>query len=269
MPVGIFDSGLGGLTILDAVTKRLPKQSFIYFGDNANAPIGGKSAAEIFDITVRGVTCLFDAGCDLVILGCNTASAVALHDLQVNWLSADRRVLGVFVPMIEELTSRDWGDNGPPSHTGLRNVALFATPATVSSGAFERELKFRARDVQVVAEPCVGLVSAIEAGDIVGARALVESHVATLLKDLPAPQAAVLGCTHYPLVGEIFRKALPAGTRILSQPDIVADSLADYLARHPRFAEQGPSTYLTSGDPVEIGRRAELFLGRALPFQAA
>ena len=269
MPVGIFDSGLGGLTILDAAKKKLPDQAFIYYGDNANAPIGGKSSAEIYDITVNAVQLLFDKGCDLVILACNTASAVALHDLQVNWLKGDRRVLGVFVPMIEELTRRDWGDNGPPTHTGLRNVALFATPATVSSGAFERELKFRARDVQVVAEPCVGLVPAIEAGDTEGAHALVDSHVATLLAKLSEPQAAILGCTHYPLVEDQFRAALPASTRVLSQPDIIADSLADYLKRHPRFAESGEVTYLTSGDPAETGRRAELFLGRQLPFRAA
>ncbi len=269
MPVGIFDSGLTGLTILDAAIKRLPGQGFVYFGDTANAPIGGKSADEIYDITVNGVTRLFDAGCDLVILACNTASAVALHDLQVNWLTGHRRVLGVFVPMIEELTRRDWGDNGPPTHTGLRNVALFASPATVTSGAFERELKFRARDVEVVAEACVGLVPAIEAGDMEGANALVDSHVASLLERLPEPQAAVLGCTHFPLVEDRFRAALPASTRVLSQPEIVAESLADYLKRRPQFAGEGEVLYLASGDPVETGRRTELFFGRQLPFRAA
>ncbi len=269
MPVGIFDSGLGGLTVLEAATKRLPGQGFVYLGDNANTPYGDKSANQIYDLTIAGVKRLFAEGCDLVILACNTASSVALHDLQVNWLKGDRRVLGVFVPMIEELTRRDWGDNGPPTHTGLRNVALFATPATVSSGAFERELKFRARDVEVVAEACVGLVPAIEAGDMEGAHALVDGHVATLLEQLPTPQAAVLGCTHYPLVADRFRMALPEGTRVLSQPEIVADSLADYLTRRPQFAGEGDVTYLTTGDPVETGRRAELFLGRQLPFRAA
>ncbi len=269
MPVGVFDSGLGGLTILRAAMKKLPDQAFVYYGDNANTPYGSKIDAEIYDLTTSGVTRLFDEGCDLVILACNSASAVALHDLQVNWLEDDKRVLGVFVPMIEELTRRDWGDNSPPTHTGLHDVALFATPATVASGAFERELKFRARDVEVVGEPCVGLVAAIEEGDTLAAEALVDAHVATLLETLPNPQAAVLGCTHYPLVEARFRAALPATTRVLMQPNIVADSLADYLQRHSRFAEQGGVTYLTSGNPVEVSRSAQIFLGQSIRFNAA
>jgi len=269
MAIGVFDSGLGGLTVLKAAVDKLPDQAFVYYGDNANAPYGSKTDAEIYALTIAGVTRLFDAGCDLVILACNSASAVALHDLQVNWLTPDKRVLGVFVPMIEELTRRDWGDNSPPTHTGLQNVALFATPATVSSGAFERELKFRARDVDVVGEACVGLAAAIEEGDSLGAEALVDAHVATLLEMLPNPQAAILGCTHYPLVEERFRAALPASTRLLSQPTIVADSLADYIRRYPRFIENGGVTYLTSGDPVEVSRSAELFLGHSLTFTAA
>ena len=269
MSVGVFDSGLGGLTVLNAAMQKLPEQAFVYFGDNANAPYGSKTPEEVYDLTCAGAQRLFDAGCDLVIIACNTASAVALHDLQVNWLKDEKRVLGVFVPMIEELTSRNWGDNSPPTHTGLHDVALFATPATVASGAFERELKFRARDVEVVAQACVGLAGAIEEGDTIGAEALVNAHVATLLQALPNPQAAVLGCTHYPLVEDKFRAALPEGTRILSQPDIVSDSLVDYLERHPRFKEKGGVTYLTSGDPVETGRSAEMFLGKSLPFVSA
>ena len=123
---------------------------------------------------------------------------MALHDLQVNWLNpATHRVLGVFVPAIEHLTRRDWGDNAPPTHTGLRDVALFATPATVRSGAFPRELRFRARDVTVVPQACTGLVEAIEAGDLDRAGEVAREHVAALLARLPAPQSAVLGCTHY------------------------------------------------------------------------
>ena len=135
-PIGVFDSGLGGLTILSAIARSLPEQDFVYLGDNANAPYGPKSPDEIYNLTIAGVERLFGAGCGLVVLACNTASAVALHDLQVNWLNpATHRVLGVFVPVIEHLTRRDWGDNTPPTHTGLRDVALFATPATVRSGA--------------------------------------------------------------------------------------------------------------------------------------
>jgi glutamate racemase len=271
MPIGVFDSGLGGLTILGAITRRLPRQDFLYYGDNANAPYGRRPPREIYDLTVRGVQRLFDAGCNLVILACNTASAVALHDLQVNWLDPrERRVLGVFVPVIEHLTRRDWGDNAPPTHTGLSDVALFATPATVASGAFPRELRFRARDVTVYPQACTGLVEAIEAGDFAHAGDIARGHVAELLTRLPRPQSAVLGCTHYPLVEAVFREALPPETALVSQPELIADSLADYLERHPRFNHgTGAVGYLTSGDPEAVGRRAAVFTGAPLPFRPA
>lgn len=269
MAIGVFDSGLGGLTILHALIDRLPGQDFIYLGDNAHAPYGLRAPRAVHDLTIAGVQRLFDEGCRLVILACNTASAVALHDLQVDWLDpAEHRVLGVFVPIIEHLTRRDWGDNAPPTHTGLRDVALFATPATVASGAFPRELKFRARDVRVEAQACDGLVEAIEAGDNTQAEALVGAHVAALLGRLPAPQAAVLGCTHYPLVEPAFRAMLPAATELVSQPALVADSLADYLRRHPRFAGGGGAVrFLTTGDPGRVSARAAAFMGKPVAFE--
>jgi glutamate racemase len=270
MAIGVFDSGLGGLTVLKALTTRLPGEDFVYYGDNANAPYGSRAAAEVYALTVAGVKRLFDDGCGLVVLACNTASAVALRDLQMRWLDpAEHRVLGVFVPVIEHLTRRDWGDNSPPTHTGLGTVALFATPATVASGAFPRELRFRARDVRVEAEACPGLVQAIERGDDAGAEALVAEHVAALLARLPRPQAAVLGCTHYPLVESAFQAALPPGTAVVSQPGIVAESLADYLKRHPRFAGgSGRVRFLTSGDAGAVGRQASRFLGYPVDFAA-
>jgi glutamate racemase len=271
MAIGVFDSGLGGLTILQALARRLPDQDLVYFGDTANAPYGTRAPSEIYSLTIAGVKRLFGEGCGLVILACNTASAVALHDLQVNWLDAkERRVLGVFVPVIEHLTRRDWGDTAPPTHTGLRDVALFATRATVTSGAFPRELRFRARDVAVEAQACDGLVDAIEAGDLDRAGGIARGHVAALLERTPAPQAAVLGCTHYPLVKAAFRDALPAVTTMVSQPDIVAQSLFDYLRRHPRFAGgEGKVACLTSGDPEAVGRRAEIFIGAPVTFYRA
>lgn len=273
MPIGVFDSGLGGLTILQALTRSLPDQDFVYLGDNANAPYGVRPPDDIYNLTVAGVSRLFDAGCGLVVIACNTASAVALHDLQVNWLNpATHRVLGVFVPVIEHLTRRDWGDNTPPTHTGLRDVALFATPATVRSGAFPRELRFRARDVTVVPQACTGLVEAIESGDLDRAGAVAREHVAALLARLPAPQSAVLGCTHYPLVEAAFRDALPPETALVSQPDLIAASLGDYLKRHPHFRKgdgDGATDYLTTGDPEAVGGRARVFTGHGLPFRAA
>lgn len=270
-PIGVFDSGLGGLTILEAFRRRLPAQDFVYLGDNAHAPYGVRAPSEVYELTVRGTRKLFDAGCGLVILACNTASAVALHDMQVRWVDASRhRVLGVFVPIIEHLTRRNWGDVSPPTHTGLRDVALFATPATVISGAFPRELRFRARDVKVVAEACSGLVEAIEAGDMARAAEVAKAHVARLLLRLPRPQAAVLGCTHYPLVEAAFRQALPPGTVLVSQPSVTAESLADYLGRHPHFSGgRGQVVYLTTGHPGAVGERARVFTGAPLPFGAA
>ena len=268
MPIGVFDSGLGGLTILRALQKRLPEQAFTYLGDNANTPYGTRDAYDVFDLTTKSVQTLFDMGCELVILACNTASASALHRMQVSWLpKGEQRVLGVFVPMIENLTRRDWGDNAPPTHTGLENVAVFATRATVESGAFPREMKFRARDVEVVGQPCDGLVDAIEAGDMAKARQLVQGHVATLIKRLPKPQSAVLGCTHYPIVEHMFRQALPESTKLLSQPGIVADATADYLQRHERYAQAGETQYFTTGEVGKVGRLAELFLGHPVDWQ--
>ncbi len=270
MPIGIFDSGLGGLTVLEAVRRQLPHQDFLYLGDTAHAPYGPRTPQEIYDLTISGVETLFRHGCALVILACNTASAVALHDLQVNWLDPSaHRVLGVFVPVIEHLTRRDWGDNSPPTHTGLRDVALFATQATVASGAFPRELRFRARDVHVEPQACTGLVEAIEDGNMALARLIATDHVQSLLDRLPAPQSAVLGCTHYPLVEDAFRTALPATTTLVSQPDLVAESLASYLVRHDRFGGgTGEIRYLTTGDPAAVGARAELFTGAAVSFKA-
>ena len=193
MAVGIFDSGLGGLTILEAAQKRLPEVSFVYFGDNAHTPYGVRDADDIYNLTTRGVERLFAAGCDLVILACNTASAAALRRMQESWVPEGKRVLGVFVPMIEALTERQWGDNSPPREVAVKHVALFATPATVASRAFQRELAFRAIGVDVEAQACGGVVDAIEDGDMILAEALVRSHVDALKRKMPEPQAAVLG----------------------------------------------------------------------------
>jgi glutamate racemase len=271
MPIGVFDSGIGGLTVLRALLARLPEEDFVYLGDNAHAPYGSKPPEEVFALTCAGVRRLFDQGCGLVILACNTASAVSLKEIQQHWLdAADHRVLGVFVPVIEHLTQRDWGDQSPPTHTGLSTVALFATPATVASGAFPRELHFRARDVRVEAQACTGLVDAIERGDWPRAEALVAAHVTGLRERLAVPQAAVLGCTHYPLVEDAFRRALPEGTTLVSQPQVVAASLADYLRRHRRFAGgSGRVRYLTTGDPAAVGGCAARFLGAAAAFESS
>lgn len=270
MPVGIFDSGLGGLTVFDAIHKRLPDQPLVYLGDNAHAPYGVRDAQDIYDLTCANVTRLFDEGCDLVILACNTASAVALKRMQENWIPRDKRVLGVFVPLIEALTERMWGDNSPPREVAVKQVALFATPATVASRAFQRELSFRAIGVDVEAQPCGGLVDALEDNDQELAEALARSHVAALLRRMPHPQAAVLGCTHYPILERVFQDALGDGVQVYSQGRLVAASLEDYLLRRPEFAASGGALRcLTTGDPARVGLAATRFLGRKMNFDRA
>jgi len=270
MAVGVFDSGLGGLTVLEALQARLPEVSFVYYGDNAHTPFGVRDADDIFSLTCAGVEKLWDEGCDLVVLACNTASAAALRRMQETWIPADKRVLGVFVPMIEALTERSWGDNSPPREVAITNVALFATPATVASRAFQRELAIRAIGVDVEAQPCGGVVDAIESGDEILAEGLVRSHVEALLRRMPDPQAAVLGCTHYPLMKHIFQQALGPEVSVFSQPNLVAESLADYLKRRPQFIGSGnEAKYLTTGDPQRISEKARQFLRCEIEFQSA
>ncbi|WP_282151131.1 glutamate racemase [Ruegeria atlantica] len=269
MAVGIFDSGLGGLTVLNAAQKRLPDVDFLYFADSEHAPYGVRDAENIYDLTRRAVNDLWNRGCDLVILACNTASAAALRRMQEEGVPEGKRVLGVFVPLIEALTERQWGDNSPPREVAVKHVALFATPATVSSRAFQRELAFRAIGVDVEAQACGGVVDAIEDGDMILAEALVRSHVDALKRKMPEPQAAILGCTHYPLMAETFQRALGTDVQVYSQGDLVAESLADYLQRHPRMQGDGDGGFLTTGKPAFVSDRATQFLRRQITFEAA
>ncbi|MGR3824659.1 MAG: glutamate racemase [Salipiger marinus] len=270
MAVGVFDSGLGGLTVLEAVTKRLPEMPFVYFADSKHAPYGVRDADDIYNLTCAATERLWDAGCDLVILACNTASAAALRRMQESWIPRDKRVLGVFVPLIEALTERQWGDNSPPREVAVQHVALFATPATVRSRAFQRELAFRAIGVDVEAQACGGLVDAIEEGDMILAEALVRSHVDALKRKMPQPQAAILGCTHYPLLLDVFQDALGPEVTVYSQANLVAASLEDYLRRHPGMSGSGQqSRFLTTGDPRRVSGHATQFLRRSISFEAA
>jgi glutamate racemase len=270
MAVGIFDSGVGGLTVLDAVQKRLPDVPFVYYGDHAHAPYGVRTPDDIYDLTTTAVERLWDEGCDLVILACNTASAAALRKMQESWIPKDKRVLGVFVPLIEALTEREWGDNSPPREVNTKHVALFATPATVRSRAFQRELAFRAIGVDVEAQACGGVVDAIEDGDLILAEALVRSHVDALTRKMPEPDAAILGCTHYPLMEKVFQDALGPNVKVFSQASLVAESLADYLTRRPEMIGSGTErAYLTTGDPKRVSVNATQFLRREITFTAA
>ena len=270
MAVGVFDSGLGGLTVLDAARARLPDVPFVYYADSAHAPYGVRDSEDIYQRTKKAVGYLWANGCDLVILACNTASAAALRRMQEAGVPKGKRVLGVFVPLIEALTEREWGDNSPPREVAVKEVAIFATPATIASRAFQRELAFRAIGVDVEAQACGGVVDAIEDGDMILAEALVRSHVEALKRKMPEPQAAILGCTHYPLMETHFQAALGEDVKVYSQAGLVAESLADYLQRRPDFIGSGKMhRYFTSGDPARVSDHATQFMRREIAFEQA
>jgi len=278
--IGVFDSGHGGLTVLRSLTRQLPERGFIYLGDHANAPYGERDAEAVYDLTLENIERLFRMDCRLVILACNTAAAVALRRLQRTWLDdawPGRRVLGVLVPVVEAIVRQPWHVEEP--HTGpdapSETVAIFATRRTVESRAYVGEILKRAPDVLIVQQACPGLVDAIEAGapqdEIHG---LVAGFTTELLDRMQGvlPDVAVLGCTHYGLVAKAFRDALPSGTALLHQPDLVADSLADYLLRHPEFAADHQQIhrldFLTTGDPKHVSRVAARFYGASAAFNA-
>jgi glutamate racemase len=279
--IGVFDSGHGGLTVLHALTQRLPEEAFCYLGDHGNAPYGPRPEEEIYALTLAAVERLFAEGCHLVLLACNTASAIALRRLQQNWLptaAPERRVLGVFVPMVEALTAVSWRDGTPAPKRVPEDgmVAIFATQRTIHSGAYPFEIGLRAPHMRVVSQACPHLVAAIEEDELEAVlRELVTGYVAEMLQQTEGrlPEAAVLGCTHYPLVAYLFAAALPASVRLLDQPTIVADSLADYLERHRRFAatpgETGSRQFLTTGDPLRVSAFASRFFGAEVRFEKA
>lgn len=282
--IGVFDSGHGGLTVLDALSEHLPELSFLYLGDHANAPYGDRRPEEIYALTRDCVTRLFIQGCDLVVLACNTASGVALRRLQRTWLRAhypQRRVLGVMVPMVEAITRQPWTLDKSLARHRLRGpahtVAIFATRRTVESDAYPEEIGKRAPEITVVQQACPRLAAEIEAGASQDKlRGMVSGYVGDLHDKLSGawPDSVVLGCTHYPLVADHFEAALPEGVELLNQPRLTARSLEAYLTRHRRFAElarRGTAGVrrLTTGDPKLVSDRASRFLGREVCFKAA
>jgi glutamate racemase len=275
--IGIFDSGCGGLTIYDAVKRAFPRRSFLYLGDHYHAPYGERDPVDIRELTGASVEALFGVGCRLVILACNTASANALRPLQQEWLPGawpDNRILGVLVPMVEAITGMPWmaDPSTRPPVEKARTVAVFATTRTVSSNAYPHEVAKRAPEVRVVQQACPALVEMIERkADREELRHAVGEYTQAMMVQLAgrAPDAVMLGCTHYPLVADLFAEALPAGVEILSQPDLVARSLAHYLERHPEFDDDEglPTRFLTTGDAAQVAEVSETFLGHAVTFE--
>ena len=272
--IGIFDSGHGGLTVLQALLGRFPKQHFIYLGDHGRAPYGNRPASEVIDLTQQACETLFELGCGLVVLACNTATCVAARPLQRVWLPGSpfaglHNVLGIAAPTVEAATQTPWGVTTPqyPQKYNSDVIAVFGTTRTIASGVFPEEIRKRCPRITVVQQACPQLAGAIEAAR---PEAELETLVVEAIAALDAQTAgepvhrAILGCTHYPLVEHLFRRHLPKFTRLLSQPEVVADSLEDYLGRHPRYAGTSVGAapllrLLTTGEPASISRLARVF----------
>ena len=278
--IGVFDSGHGGLTILRALVQHLPQRSFLYFGDHAHMPYGERSSAEIVDLTRHAVESMFARGCKLVVLGCNTAAAVGLRTLQQQWLAKDypdHRILGVLVPTVEAVTGVTWlADVVPRPHdVARRTIAIFATRRTVASNAYVEEIGKRAPEIDVVQQACPNLVNLIEhPAPRAELRAAIQGFVREMMRQLDGrrPEAVMLGCTHYPIVADLFAEALPEDWDILSQPQLVARSMGDYLGRHPDIDALDPVPaleFLTTGDTAAASRFATTFFGKPVPFESA
>ena len=281
--IGVFDSGVGGLSIHRALVERFPRADFTYLADQANAPYGGRPGEEIVDLTRSACTTLFDGGASLVVLACNTASAIALRRLQQTWLPGVRRergrpvnVLGCIVPTIEAATGLPWEPE--PERRGdkvekLDVMGVFATRATAESRVYEIEIDKRRQDVAAFSEACPGLVPLIEADAPRGEMAdLIAAHVKALATRVGRPpDRAVLGCTHYEIVADLFAEALAPGTPVIHQPQAVADALARYLEQHPEYAagEDGRRAFLTTGRPGAQNALVQAFWGGPLSFEPA
>ena len=259
-PIGVFDSGYGGLTVLRSLTEKLPAYDFSYLGDSARSPYGNRSFETVYQYTLEAVQWFFDQGCPLVILACNTASAKALRTIQQKDLpriAPDRRVLGVIRPTTEVI--------GTYSQKG--QVGILATQGTVSSGSYPIEIAKFFPAMQVVQEACPMWVPLIENNeqDSEGADYFVQKHLSSIFKKGPELDVLLLACTHYPLLRKKIEKYLPAGVQLLSQGKIVADSLVDYLQRHPeidkRCTKTGSLRFHTTDDPADFDAHAAHFFG--------
>ena len=258
-PIGIFDSGYGGLTILNGIRQLLPQYDFLYLGDNARAPYGPRSFDVVYEFTRQAVLKLFQEGCQLVILGCNTASAKALRTIQqidLPHIDPRRRVLGIIRPTAEVIGSL----------TQSRHVGVLATEGTIKSESYTLEIKRLFPDITVSGVACPFWVPLVEynEADSPGADYFVKKRIDQLMAADPQIDAIILGCTHYPLLMPKIKKYAPAHVRIIAQGDFVAGSLQDYFSRHPEMeqacSKRGTVRYLTTENPNKFRESAQLFL---------
>lgn len=277
--IGVFDSGFGGLTVLSALLRALPGYDYLYLADSARAPYGARSSEVVNEFTLEAVEWLFDQGCPLVVLACNTASARALRNIQQLHLPKhrpDRRVLGVVRPSVEALAGIPAGtvaipDQTPPSAAeGL--VAVLGTEATIASDSYGMELRKLAPRLRLVQQACPLWVPLVEAGELDGPgvdfflRQSLDRMLAATRGEWPG--RVLLGCTHYPLLLPALRRLAPPGTELLAQGEIVAERLADWLARHPleesRLGRGGARRFATTDDPGWFSTHGEKLIGRRI-----
>lgn len=258
-PIGIFDSGYGGLTILQGIRQLLPQYDYVYLGDNARAPYGSRSFDVVYQFTRQAVVKLFEMGCHLVILGCNTASAKALRTIQQNDLpliDPARRVLGVIRPTAEIVGNL----------TRSRHVGILATEGTIRSHSYALEIKKLSPDITVTGVACplwVPIIENNEAGTP-GADYFVKKRIDLILHTDPAIDTLILGCTHYPILLPTIRRYVPKGVSVVAQGSYIASSLHDYLHRHPemetRCTKQGTVRYFTTERADKFQDHARIFL---------
>ena len=258
-PIGIFDSGYGGLTILHGIRQLLPEYDYLYLGDNARAPYGPRSFDVVYEFTRQAVLKLFEMGCHLVILGCNTASAKALRSIQqidLPQIDPERRVLGVIRPTAEVIGSI----------TKTRHVGVLATEGTIKSESYNLEIQKLYPDIKVSGVACPFWVPLVEynEADSPGADYFVKKRLDQIMRLDPQIDALILGCTHYPLLMPKILKHLPTGVRVVPQGEYVAESLKSYLERHPlmeqRCSKNGEAHYLTTEKPEKFQEQAQIFL---------
>ena len=258
-PIGVFDSGYGGLTILHGIRQLLPQYDYLYLGDNARAPYGPRSFDVVYEFTRQAVHYLFERGCQLVILGCNTASAKALRSLQQNDLpkwDANRRVLGVIRPTAEVIGQL----------TTSRHVGVLATEGTIKSQSYNMEINKLHPDIKVSGVACPFWVPLVEynEADSPGADYFVKKRIDQLMRLDPEIDAIILGCTHYPLLMPKILKYIHPGVRIVAQGEYVAEALDNYLQRHTKLEQLcsrgGSVHYLTTENPETFSEHAQIFL---------
>jgi glutamate racemase len=262
-PIGVFDSGYGGLTVLRSFVQQLPQYDYLYLGDNARSPYGNRSFETVYRYTLQCVKWLLQQGCPLIILACNTASAKALRSIQqkdLHALDPDARVLGVIRPTTEIIGK----------HTKSKNIGILATNGTVQSGSYLIEIEKFYPDLKIEQEACPMWVPLVENNEhrSEGADYFVKKHIDNILSRNKDIDALLLACTHYPLLKEKIEKYLPANVTLLSQGDIVADSLKDYLFRHPemekRIWKDGRRTFYTTDSPEDFNNKATIFFGASV-----